>query len=300
MSDFLKVMIVCLMILVALLLFFFWIFARLWCRPRKRILSATPDDFGPPSEDIWFSSHNVSLKGWFFPPEPATSLGPAVVLVHGWSSTGIDMLPLARPLQQSGFGVFTFDARGHGASGKAGPITILKFAEDISASLDYLENRPDVDRKRIGVVGFSMGGSAAILAASSESRIRALVCCSAFADPAVITAEYMKKLHILLRPFLWLVMAFIEQWLGTRVCNVTPLNRIGQVKAPTLLIHGGTDRYISPDDLEILYNHSDRQNTEKQLLPGCSHFDIIKDSRCIREAVMFLRKNLSHDALGTN
>ena len=46
---------------------------------------------------------------------------------------------------------------------------------DIAAAIDYLQARPDVDRRRIGAVGMSMGGEEAIGAMAGDTRIRATV-----------------------------------------------------------------------------------------------------------------------------
>ena len=44
--------------------------------------------------------------------------GPAVVLVHGWSSRGIELGEFVAPLVEAGFAVVTYDGPGHGLSGR--------------------------------------------------------------------------------------------------------------------------------------------------------------------------------------
>lgn len=46
---------------------------------------------------------------------------------------------------------------------------------DVSAGTSFLASRPEVDRSRIGVLGFSMGGEEAIGAAANDSLIRVVV-----------------------------------------------------------------------------------------------------------------------------
>lgn len=46
---------------------------------------------------------------------------------------------------------------------------------DIAAGTAFLASRPEVDRSRIGVVGFSLGGEEAIGAAATDPLIRAVV-----------------------------------------------------------------------------------------------------------------------------
>jgi alpha-beta hydrolase superfamily lysophospholipase len=46
---------------------------------------------------------------------------------------------------------------------------------DIWRTVDYLETRPDVDAKKLGIIGFSMGGIQTWLAASVDDRLRVSV-----------------------------------------------------------------------------------------------------------------------------
>jgi dienelactone hydrolase len=47
--------------------------------------------------------------------------------------------------------------------------------KDVGRSLDYLESRPDIDRARIGYIGFSSGAITGIIAGALEPRLKALV-----------------------------------------------------------------------------------------------------------------------------
>jgi pimeloyl-ACP methyl ester carboxylesterase len=203
------------------------------------------------------------------------------------------MLPLAFLLREAGAAILLYDTRGHGASGKDGPITIRKFAEDILAGVGYLGTRSDVDQKRLGVLGRSIGGGGAILAASSEPRIRAVVSCSAFADPEELTRDYLKHMHIGSRHFLWLVCRFIERWIGARMADVAPKNRIGRITAPLMLIHGDSDGFIPPSNMEVLYAEASRGRTQRMTIPRRGHSDILKDDAAVREIVEFFVKHFA-------
>lgn len=264
-----------------------WLIARLWCMPRRRIPARGPLDYGLPFEPISFSSNGVPLRGWLIPPASGRVPAPTVIVAHGWSGNAADMLPAARVLRATGLAAALFDARGHGASGKDGPITILKFAEDIRACLDHLGTRPDLDPARIGVLGHSLGGSGAILAASVDPRIRAVASCSAFADPRTITADFLRRFHIPLWPFLPLVCRFIERWLGTGMGDVAPKNAIGRIRAPLLLLHGARDRFIPPEHMEVLYGAARRECAESRRLANRHHADVTTDARCGEEIVAF-------------
>ena len=277
---------------IALIIALSWLIARLWCAPRRRSSSARPQDHALPWEAISFKSKDVMIAGWLIPWHFMFAPAPTIIIVHGWSGSRGDMLPAARALYQTGFSVVLFETRGHGASGTDGPITVLKFAEDIRACLDYLDTRQDVDQRRIGLLGHSLGGSSALLAASMDRRVRAVVSCSAFADPRTITADLLRRFYVPIWPFLALVCTFIERWLGTTMEDVAPENRIGQIEVPLLLLHGEHDRFIPPAHAARLYAMADPDRAQMRLLAGRRHFDVIKDARCGAEIVQFFRAHL--------
>ena len=286
--------------MITIILAFSWVFARLWCTPKHSPSIETPEDYHLPFEEVHFFSKGVAIRGWFIPLSFNPSRDPAIIVAHGWSSCSARMLPIARTLHEAGFGVFMFDARGHGSSSNDGPITILKMAEDIIAGIDYLEKRSDVDMTRLGLIGHSLGGAAAILAASKDPRISSLVSSSAFADPESLTHDYMRKMHIPAWPIPWLVCRVIEGWLGTRIKKVAPQNRIGKIGVPLLLIHGDSDQFIPSDNLDTLFAHANKDLTERLMIPGRGHSNIKTDVQCAKGVKAFFQRNLSGAHEGTS
>jgi pimeloyl-ACP methyl ester carboxylesterase len=98
-----------------------------------------------------------------------------VVLLHGATSTRSSVLEQAVVLARHGYGVLLFDARGMGRSGGRAMDFGWYGDRDIEAAVDFVENRPDVDRTRIAALGESMGGEEAIGALAIDSRVRAVV-----------------------------------------------------------------------------------------------------------------------------
>jgi alpha-beta hydrolase superfamily lysophospholipase len=275
-------------------------FARWYVKPRRRRPLADPSAHSLPFEQVGFASQGVELDGWYVGPAPAPSPRPAVVLVHGWSANALQMLPLATQVQQAGFGALLFHARGHGTSGRDGPVTIASFAEDIRSALRFVARRPDVDGARLAVVGHSIGGAAAILVAAAAGRggepglprIRALISSSAFARPKDVTRRFLRHLRIPTWPVLPLACRIIEAWLGSSMDEVAPEERIGEIQAPLLLIHGELDRFTPAADLEALWSRADRNLAERWLVPGRRHGDVLADPACGQKIVAFLRSHL--------
>jgi dipeptidyl aminopeptidase/acylaminoacyl peptidase len=275
-------------------LLFSWSFARMWCRPKRQISTQHPADFHLPSEEVAFQSRSVRLKGWFIPSATQLSNRPVVVLAHGWSHNAGYMLPLARQIYTTGASILLYDARGHGESSGGGPITMLNIAQDIIAAVNYLKSRPDVDANRIAVAGHSMGGSSTLLAASMEPSIRAAASSSAFADPARLTEATLRYFHIPRWPVFPLVRFFIERWLGGRsMGSIAPVNRIGRIVVPLLLVHGEQDRMIAPWNMEKLYQEANKRITKTLLIPGRRHMDVIRDPQYTEQITAFFRQALS-------
>ncbi|MCP3926444.1 MAG: alpha/beta hydrolase [Desulfobacterales bacterium] len=270
---------------------FSWLIARLWCLPQRDKSKKRPEEYNIHYENVSFPSSNRILKGWFMPV--SINKGPVVIIQHGWSHSKARMLPVAKEvLDKVGCSVFIFDSRGHGESDNDGPVTLLKMAEDLSSSINYLKTRKDVDMDNIGVFGHSIGGASTILAGSLDSRINAIVSTSAFADPVGVTIKYMKKFHIPKWPFVKLVFMFIERWVDEPIENIFPRNNIHKINVPTLLVHGKKDNFITPENIAILYENSNSELTESHILPDCSHSNIIVNSSHFQLVTDFLKKHM--------
>ncbi len=140
--------------------------------PRTSVGSVTPADHGLSYRDVEFlTADGFQLSGWYVP----STNGSALVLMHGAGSTRSGVLHQADILAAHGFGVLLFDARGHGRSGGRAMDFGWYGDEDTSAAVSFLATQPDVDDKRIGAVGMSMGAEQAIGAAAADPRIRAVV-----------------------------------------------------------------------------------------------------------------------------
>ena len=121
---------------------------------------------------------------------------PVVIVLHGTGGNKESQLPLLRQLAAAGFVAVAIDGRYHGArvaqSKTAYGEAILRAyraeephehpfyydtVRDVSRLLDYLVTRADVDPARIGIIGFSKGGTESYLAAAVDPRLAAVVSC---------------------------------------------------------------------------------------------------------------------------
>ncbi|HVA46903.1 MAG TPA: alpha/beta fold hydrolase [Pirellulales bacterium] len=109
---------------------------------------------------------------------------PAVMLITGSGPQDRDetlfghrpFLVLADYLTRRGIAVLRADDRGIGRStGDFTQSTPEDFARDTFAGLEYLKARQEIDRKRIGLIGHSDGGTVASLVASKSTDVAFVV-----------------------------------------------------------------------------------------------------------------------------
>lgn len=131
-----------------------------------------PADRGIAYGDVTLRTEDgLTLTAWYVPSRN----GAGLVVRHGTQSSASGVLDHLVVLARAGFGVIAPDGRGHGGSEGQGMDFGWFGDRDIRAAVAFLSSRPEVDPRRIGVVGISLGGMEAIGAASDDPRIAAVV-----------------------------------------------------------------------------------------------------------------------------
>jgi len=227
-----------------------------------------------------------TLHGWWIPSGAAGS--PCLVLVHGWGRNVERMLPWIAMLHPQGFDLLTFDARHHGSSDEDGYGTMLKFSEDVRAAVDYAVRVRAVPKQEVGVLGLSVGGSAAIHAAAHEPRIAAVATVGAFADPADPRAT-LGRYWWVLAPGLPLAFRLVERRIGFRFRDVAPEKVIPSARARFLLIHG-TDDVVVPVSNARRLAAAGGPAVETWILPGRGHSDPHRESGMAARLAAFFRR----------
>jgi dienelactone hydrolase len=137
------------------------------------------------------SIHGERVPGLLWLPAGAGP-HPAVVLQHGATGKKEDAyisLPAAR-WARGGYAAIAIDAHLHGerSHGEAAARAVwalpwrrrdhaVQMAVDLMRVMDYLATRPEIDRGRIGYVGFSMGTIMGVPFVGLDERAKAAVFC---------------------------------------------------------------------------------------------------------------------------
>lgn len=230
------------------------------------------------------TANRKTLRGWWI---PAGEGAPALAVIHGWGGNAAMMLPLVDALHLAGYGLLLFSARNHGASDGDTFASLPRFAEDLEHAFDWLRARPEVDARRVGLLGHSVGAGAALLVAARRQEVAAVVSLSAFAHPAGMMRRWLRWKGIPYRPFGWYVLAYVQHVIGHRFDDIAPRRTIADIACPVLLVHGSDDETVPVGDAHDILAAARPGVARLLLIPGCHEgFDDIAGP--LAEVVEFL------------
>ncbi len=219
---------------------------RRFTRARRRVPEPQAGVGGGDRVQFPASDGRVLIGAWYLPARPRRA---AVVFVHGKDACRGDelkapTLELALRLRAAGVSVLMLDLRGHGESGPARLTYGAHEQFDVRGAVDYLVAR-GYEPGRIGVLGASMGGSAALMAAAADPRIGALMIDSAFADFAAMLEQQYAKLSGLPWYFLPGALLLARCVTGVALQRLRPIDAAPCLCGrPTLVVHGSDDPFV--------------------------------------------------------
>ncbi len=202
------------------------------------------------------------------------ALGPTILLCHGMMSSreGRKQTAFARFLHEKGFSVLRFDFSFCGESeGRFEEITFSQEVDDLESALRWARGH---GAEPVGLLGSSMGGAVAVLAASRDPAIRAVVTLAAVGFPARL-AERMDDLEALTER--WKAEGFVlgaEGKVGPRFFEDARrqdvMEAARRLSAPLLVLHGGEDEVVPVEDARALHANAGGPK-ELRILPGVDH-----------------------------
>jgi len=207
-----------------------------------------------------------SLEVWRVEPE-GKSCG-IVVFAHGWGRNRDRMVYRARIFAELGFTTVMHSARDHGGSSKSRTVTALKFAEDIEAVLQWI-NEP------VDLYGHSAGAAGAIIAAHrNPEKIKRLF----------LEASYAYTKEGLLSLYKW-ANRFFGYFFGPMIIfwwdlfypgvmdQYSPANLAPDLSMPVMIIHGEQDQRFPVAFAHTLKQKFPANNVDMYIAPGVDHSD---------------------------
>ena len=207
-----------------------------------------PSAYGLEFEDVEFVSRrgDVTLRGWYISGQEEM---PTLIFVHGIGSvrSGDRAVDLASRLVANGFNVLMFDLRGHGNS-EGDKVSGGYFEQwDVLGAFDFLAKK-GVPPTQIGLVGFSMGAAAAVLAAAQEPGIGALVADSPYGKASDLIAHEAARKTVFpgwLTPIFVPTAVLMANWFyGIDLGSLVPEAAVVDLPYPILVIHGTGDSRV--------------------------------------------------------
>jgi len=285
--------------------------------PRRSPVDTTPAEFGLAFEEVTIPADDHELGGWFVPAEPAAAprrrhaaaevppaasglavdRRPAIVIVHGWESNRGRTFAHVRYLHAAGFHCLVFDVRGHGDNPpETLPVNVPEFAEDTEAAVCWLAARPDVST--VGVLGHSMGAAGAIVAASREPLIRAVVSLSAPADLVRTTRKTFEMAEMsipepIATPLAWITAVVLLAPRRHSLTDASALVAAARYRGPLFLVHGAQDHGVPVEHLELIGRAAVDERSEGDpsvetlVLPDFGHRWLYEDAGCRRRTAAF-------------
>ncbi len=209
------------------------------------------------SRDVSFpASLGATLAGTLTIPKGARGPLPIVVTVPGSGAQDRNeqigpnrvFLQLANMLSNHGYIVLRYDKRGVGSSVGKGNADLRKYAvSDADAAFHFARTLPQVDKRRIYLLGHSEGAMSVPIIAASEPGVRGIILLGAPAMPLdkVMDEQLGVTDSISVPQF----TTFIKSW-----SNYIPAETIAHVRCPILIVQGGKDKQVLAADLPTLVN----------------------------------------------
>jgi len=237
------------------------------------------------------SSFGITLPAWYIPGNPHK---PIILILAG--SSGNKYGTIARLtslyLHKAGYNLFLFDTRGQGLSSGVKTYGIGEVT-DVIHVLDYLSRT--FPKKKVGAIGFSMGGATILRAAGVDDRLVAVAAFASYSemDYALIHHELYvqtaaalsrgspdakkkkvspgaRSAQIVLSPLLTRVA--LKAWSFTLLPVPSPRQSISRMDGrAVLLMHNTGDPEIPIRDFHELYRAAKTTRKSKLEFPYATH-----------------------------
>lgn len=202
-----------------------------------------------------------------------------ILLVHGWSGRGTQLVKIADELIKLGYSIISFDAPAHGKS-KGNSSIMIEFIESI------LELE-----KQFGpfefAIGHSLGGMSILNAIREKLKVRKVVIIGSGDIIQDIIDDFIKKLE--LKPEIGIKLReHFEKKYGVEMNFYSASNAAKEVLIPVLIIHDENDVDVN---VKAAYNIKENLNiSELMITKNLGHRKILGNTEVIKRIVEFIIK----------
>ncbi len=200
-----------------------------------------------PLERLEIPYKGINMAAWLHMPRGVTK-PPVAVILPGLDACKEELHAWAKSFVDRGMAAVTLDGPGQGETSFILPTT-PEWGPVLGAVIDFLERRADLDGKRVGVVGQSLGALYAPLAAAGEPRLKACIAnCGPYdfgrvlpSMPAASQEVFRVRSHAKTIPEAHEIAK-----------TITLENAASRITCPLLVIFGAGDKLFAPTEGERL------------------------------------------------
>ena len=202
-----------------------------------------------------------------------------ILLVHGWSGRGTQLVKIADELLKNGFMTISFDAPAHGKS-KGNSSIMIEFI----ASILEIE-------KQYGpfefAIGHSLGGMSVLNAIKQNLKIKKAVIIGSGDIIQDIIDDFISKLR--LNPEYGIKLRnHFEAKFGGKMDDYSAYKAAEKTEIPVLIIHDKDDHDVSVKAAYNIQKHL--KNSEIMITESLGHRKILGDDDVIKKIIEFLKQ----------
>jgi fermentation-respiration switch protein FrsA (DUF1100 family) len=285
-----RVLLLALLVLVALGVAGLWGVGYALSRPTLARIGAAPADLR--AEVVRIPRRDgAPIVGWLTRGVPGQG---AVLLLHSLRNNRSYMLTRARFLHHAGYTVLLVDLPAHGES--AGDRITFGARESACARAALAYLRGVAPAERIGALGASLGGASLLLGAGEPAAngADALVLEAVYPTVEEAIADRLRIRFGMLGPPLTPLLTWqLRPQIGVSAEALRPIDHIGRLRVPLLLIAGEADRHTTLAESERLFATAPEPKT-LWVVPHAPHGDLYASAGAAyeREVLAFFARHL--------
>ena len=249
------------------------------------------------------NSQGQRLVGVLSLPKSSRGPMPAVIVLHGFSDSHDYSLirQIADKLVRNGFIVLRFSFSGHLPSGGTHKeVTPSQAVKDIGSAVDFLKKIPQVSQRRIGLVGHSLGGFAALMYAGlNQGKIGCIATLASFYETKPVFDYFAQNRRI---------DQSNKDYISVNGFKVTPKfltdklyaqkqRLVTDIHCPTLIIQGDQDETVPVKTARQIYKLLDIGGMKIIRGTGHNFKNPIKRRQAINSLVDWFKTNQGNNII---
>ena len=238
----------------------------------------------PTAERVTINWNNLNMFGNLRKPKNIDK-PPVVIMCMGLDSAKEEMETNERVFLDRGMATLTFDGPGQGESEYLSTIC-PEYERPVSAIIDFIENRSDLNSTKVAIWGVSLGGYYAPRAASYDDRISA---CISLTGPFNWKNVYDRIPGLTKEAFIYRSKCENDDE-AREFANRMDLSECAKnITCPLYIVGGGLDRVVPPEESKLL----------AEAVKGDVTYNFIEDGSHVANNRIYKYRNQSADWLSS-